>query len=387
MIGGAVFPSHVVGILTNDRKSLVAGKGDRGPLADAQGHFEWGDYLTARPVYPDRKLFAAGGYTLLGQQDGGNVDATPRFVIFGRAADTDQPAVAPVSETQPAQPASTGDGGPITDVNKLDTVSSAVAAQIKAACGVHVGARAMMPPPTLLPEMVTAPGVERWPVKTGQDPDRNQVGKNIINGKNLGAGIVPATVEEMISIPRPPGLEDIKADPPAFQRKRSGTAEVTIWKLDVTITVLKLEADGDYHLVLEGASGDTMVGEIPTGTTNFVGDSPWLQNIKAARQAVDDKLVHNLNPKDFVLPPGGTSLVPRDSLSGDLPVPEMDFKLPESFRTPQNGQEAQMPAFKTKVPPTQARVTGVGFFDRMHGQTGVAPNVIELHPILKIEWM
>ena len=104
MIGGAVFPSHVVGILTNDRKSLVAANGDRGPLADAQGHFEWGDYLTARPVYPDRKLFAAGGYTLLGQQDGGDVDATPRFVIFGRAADTDQPAVAPVSETQPAQP-------------------------------------------------------------------------------------------------------------------------------------------------------------------------------------------------------------------------------------------------------------------------------------------
>jgi hypothetical protein len=41
----------------------------------------------------------------------------------------------------------------------------------------------------------------------------------------------------------------------------------------------------------------------------------------------------------------------------------------------------------TSVPSTPARVTGIRFFDRMHGQTGVAPNVIELHPILKIEWL
>jgi hypothetical protein len=30
----------------------------------------------------------------------------------------------------------------------------------------------------------------------------------------------------------------------------------------------------------------------------------------------------------------------------------------------------------------RARVTGVAFFDFPHGQTGVAPNAIELHPIL-----
>ena len=29
-----------------------------------------------------------------------------------------------------------------------------------------------------------------------------------------------------------------------------------------------------------------------------------------------------------------------------------------------------------------ARVTGVAFFDFKHGQTGVAPNAIELHPVL-----
>jgi hypothetical protein len=31
---------------------------------------------------------------------------------------------------------------------------------------------------------------------------------------------------------------------------------------------------------------------------------------------------------------------------------------------------------------SRARVTGVAFFDFKHGQTGVAPNAIELHPIL-----
>jgi hypothetical protein len=31
---------------------------------------------------------------------------------------------------------------------------------------------------------------------------------------------------------------------------------------------------------------------------------------------------------------------------------------------------------------SKARVTGVAFFDYLHGQTGVAPNGIELHPVL-----
>ena len=32
------------------------------------------------------------------------------------------------------------------------------------------------------------------------------------------------------------------------------------------------------------------------------------------------------------------------------------------------------------------RVTGIGFFDPTHGQAGVAPNGIELHPVLRIEF-
>jgi hypothetical protein len=402
-IGGAVFPSHVVGFMTGDRKSVVSGKGERSPMADSQGHFEWGDYLTVRPVFNQGQpsnLFAASGYSLLGNQDGGNLDATPRFVIFGRAADAGGSGGGAGGNGGGGGTGGGGGGGiggngggnvgpgPITDVNQLPTVSSAVAVQIKAACGVHVGVQAAPPMQAAQPELVTKPGKERWPVKTGQDPDRDAVGKNIVNGQNLGAGIVPATVEELISMPRPAGMEDPKIDPPEFQNRRAGVAETTIWRVEGNITVLNQEADGDYHLVFQGASGATLVAEVPTPTTTFIGDSPWLQNIQEARQAVDDKLVHPLSPQDFVLPPGGKKLVPRNSLSGDFPAPAIvSFQMPESFRTPAEGEEGLMPTFQTAVKPTAARITGVGFFDRAHGATGAAPNVFELHTVLKIEWL
>ena len=422
-IGGAVFPSHVVGFMSGDRNNVVAGKGDRGPLADPQGHFDWGDYLTVRPVFRQGKptqLFAATGYSFLGNQDGDDLDATPRFVVFGRAADVGADgggAVGPAADAHrrphPGGDAGKGGGGgkgggksgggrggtgnggggnsgsgPITDVNQLVTVSSSVAAQIKVACGVHAGAQLFAQSGAPQPALVTKPGKERWPVKTGQDPDRDAVGKNIINGQDLGAGIVPATVEELISMPRPAGMEDASIDPPEFQSKRAGTVETTIWRVEGNITVLNQEADGDYHLVFQGASGATLVAEVPTPTTTFIGDSPWLGNIQDARQAVDDKLVHTLSPKDFVLPPGGKKLVPRNSLSGDFPLPvTASFSMPESFLTPAEGEEVQMPTFQTAVKPTAARITGVGFFDRAHGATGAAPNVFELHPVLKIEWL
>ena len=86
--GGPRFPTNVVGILTGTRKDVVLAASDRGPLpAPDSGKGEWGDYLTVRRVFPNQKLFAATGYTLKGAGDGTNQDATPHFVIFGRASD------------------------------------------------------------------------------------------------------------------------------------------------------------------------------------------------------------------------------------------------------------------------------------------------------------
>src|SRR5713226_3177424 len=81
MMGGPQqFPSVMAGILTGTRKDILVSAGERG-TSDGQR----GDYLTVRPIFPDRKLFAATGYTMKGAGDGSNRDATPRYIAFGRS--------------------------------------------------------------------------------------------------------------------------------------------------------------------------------------------------------------------------------------------------------------------------------------------------------------
>ena len=390
--GGSRFPSHVIGILTGTRKDVVVAVSDRGPLDPQTGKGEWGDYLTVRPVFPKQNLFAATGYTMKGSGDGSNQDATPRFVVFGRAGDTGTSVVSAGGDTSTGGTGDTGgavDGSPISDVNSLPVVSASVAAQIKAWAMAQGTAPevAMAMPGEALPaglRFVTKPGVERWPVKTGTDPDVGNVGKNVINGQPLGAGIVPTTVEELIRIPRSADMTPPTSEFPDFQQRRKNPVETTIWQIEADIIALKQEADGDRHLVLQGASGQTMIGEIPTPRAPFVlASSPWLANMQAARQAVDDKLVSKLSAADFTRL--DDTLVPRKSLSVQ---PEAMPSVPASFRTPKEDEQQAMPTFKTKVPATPVRITGVGFFDKVHGQMGVALlNGIELHPVLKIEWL
>ncbi len=197
--GGTVHPSHVVGVLSareENRRSLIVATGERSPRANGDGHFEWGDYLTVRPIFPARTLFAGAGLTLKGNVDGDNQDATPDFVVFGRISDIGAPGGGGGGGDEGGGGPEDGAGGvvvpaadePIRDVNQLPTVSPEVARQIKAACAVHSrGPRDFLEPEALpLPQLVTKPGVERWPVKTGQDPDLHLVGKNIINGVSLG---------------------------------------------------------------------------------------------------------------------------------------------------------------------------------------------------------
>lgn len=382
--GGQRNPSHVVAILTGSRQDIFVSAGDRGPQPDPQtGKGEWGDYLTVRPAFPERRNFVATGFTMLGTADGSNRDATPRFVIFGRSG-TSAPAPSPgVTESGTASTVGVGTG-PVTDVNNLPIVSAAVAATIKRACGIQTSPQSPQASAAVeAPEAAAKPGVERWPVKTGQDPDRGMVGKNVINGVDLGAGIVPATVEELISAPRPANMANVFQLVPEYQSHRAVPVETTIWRVDVTITAMKSETDGDYHLVLQGLSGETMIGEVPTPTTQFVGDSPWLANIRSARRAVDQKFVSHLSPADFV--PLAGKLVPRECVSNP---PAAATGVMASFASLADAGLQTMLPFKTALPATRARVTGVGFFDKVHGQMGVAQaNGIELHPILKIEWI
>ena len=67
--------------------------------------------------------------------------------------------------------------------------------------------------------------------------------------------------------------------------------------------------------------------------------------------------------------------------------PTSGATLPPFSAFAESGLQTMLP-FKTQLPATKARVTGVGFFDKVHGQMGVSQsNGIEIHPILKIEWV
>jgi hypothetical protein len=107
---------------------------------------------------------------------------------------------------------------------------------------------------------------------------------------------------------------------------RVAPQELTTYRLrDVTLVTTKHESDGDVHLVLQDGA-HTMVAEVPNPMC--VGaSSPFAAAIAKARAAVD-----------------GHTVSAGETIS----------------------------------------LTGVGFFDRPHGQTGDAPNSIELHPVLAI---
>ncbi|GAC1354880.1 MAG: hypothetical protein NVSMB47_08290 [Polyangiales bacterium] len=131
------------------------------------------------------------------------------------------------------------------------------------------------------------------------------------------------TIGALISLPKPAVL------PPTT---RLGPTETTLYVLrDVTLVQLKLESDRDYHLVLADGTS-TMIGEIPD--------------------------------------PG---CVPRSSRGQSL-IP--------GARAAIDARYSVMTSFSAAG--TTVSVKGIGFFDTVHGQTGVAINGIELHPVLGI---
>jgi hypothetical protein len=119
---------------------------------------------------------------------------------------------------------------------------------------------------------------------------------------------------------------------PIPPNNRVAPYETTVWVLNATLTEYKLETDQDYHLVLSDASGNTMIAEIPDPACVGSG-SPLAAGVSNARAELDAK-----------------------------------FTVTSSFQT------ANVPV----------RITGVGMFDFLHGQTGVAPNGIELHPVIDV---
>jgi hypothetical protein len=187
-------------------------------------------------------------------------------------------------------------------------------------------------------EALTAAVHQRWSVKTGADADA---------GSLVGQTPVTTTVAAMRALAVPAVL------PPDG---RSQGAEETVWELSATLTGYKHESDGDYHLVIADDQGNTMIAEIPDPTALAPG-SFFAAQITAARQAFDEQFgLHE------AAPPAAAPAAPPAAAEFSLAA----------------------------MAPTLTRVTesvtlqGLGFFDFAHGQDGVAPNAIELHPVISI---
>jgi hypothetical protein len=179
-----------------------------------------------------------------------------------------------------------------------------------------------------------APGVSPTPTPGPTAPPSASCGVerwSVKTGTDPDAGSINlgnttyTTVSALDALPKPSSL-------PA--NNRIAPTETTVYSIDALLTVYVREDDSDYHLVLTDTSGGTMITEIASPSCVGAG-SPLLAGITNARAEFDAR-----------------------------------YSVTTSFRT------ANIPV----------RVRGVGFFDFIHGQTGVAPNGIELHPLLDIQF-
>jgi hypothetical protein len=184
----------------------------------------------------------------------------------------------------------------------------------------------------IAPEMLGAAVHERWIVKTAGDADAQAL---------TGQAPTPTTITELRALPIPPLL------PPDG---RSDGAEKTVWQLTATLQAFRGESDGDYHLVIgTDVVGETMIAEIPN-PSDITDPSYFADQIASARSAFDNY---------FQITEGSNG--------------------PAAAVAPQIAGESEFR--EVTIPVT---ITGLGFFDFNHRQRGVAPNAIELHPVINI---
>ena len=152
---------------------------------------------------------------------------------------------------------------------------------------------------------------------------------SVKTGTDPDAGLVnlsslnPTTIANLTGITAPASLPD---------NNRIQPTETTVWVINATLVKYVLAYDSDYHMVLADSAGRTMIAEIPAPGCVGPG-SPFAAGIAHARAQFDAM-----------------------------------FTATTTFQT------ANVPV----------QITGVGFFDYLEGQEGLAPNGIELHPIIDI---
>lgn len=171
-------------------------------------------------------------------------------------------------------------------------------------------------PPNATPASLTC-GVERWPVKTLSDVDAVRIDMTVIP---TGIAALNQLAPHCAG-----GPNDRRAFPEEFQ----------VFEVVGRVTLVRLEADHDFHIALAdaGDSSQQVVAEVIDPDCSGATASPFRQLL------TDTRLTFQRLAASF---PAG--------LEGHL-----------------------------------LRVRGVGFFDFDHHQTGRAKSCIELHPVLGIE--
>jgi hypothetical protein len=167
-------------------------------------------------------------------------------------------------------------------------------------------------------------GTERWQIKTVSDSQTDRIDWSP----------KPTSIAELVSIQPPKVLDDSRAD--AEKRVYSVEAVLLGWKAETGT-----HGDRDFHLVIGDPAGlgHTLIAEVPSGDCAGACRSSHVQQFIQARQV----------------------------LVGRLLEPQAHFR--------------------RLNPGWVVRVEGVGFFDVYHNQIGVAENCIELHPVLRIEFV
>ena len=138
----------------------------------------------------------------------------------------------------------------------------------------------------------------------------------------------PSSVAELAGLDRPVELPE---------EGRAEGAERTTFVVEAYLAGWSPENDGDIHMILADPDHQTvtLIAEIPDPECSGACSSGYAAAYAEARSVLQAILA--------------------------LPNPEDK--------------------------PLRVEVTGVGFFDRNHGQTGAAPNFIELHPVLKLRFL
>ena len=185
-------------------------------------------------------------------------------------------------------------------------------------------------------------GEERWAVKVAADSD-----------PQINLQPIPISIHDLSQVQTGDPLPDND-----FERLPS---ERKVYVVDGFLVKFKLEAgktgDSDYHLVVSDETLTFASGSGNPGSTHSV-----------IAEVVDP-----------------------DCIMGRKSTVSSPTIFASEMATAKAALEAQFPDLKkgggwNDAGGIPVRVTGVGFFDRPHGQTGRATNGIEIHPILKIEF-